>query len=520
MKKEAASRKYKHHFLLIKKTLFATYLLLSFSIQSQSQNRVASISMPQNKINNIKVLEPGDYLPMANIMSSNISNYPDSQLLFNDFKDRKLILLDFWSKYCSSCIAAMPKMQELQDYFGYKLQIILVTNNSKDELKELFKRSKILSTVKLPMIYSDTLLNKYFAHYAEPYYAWISGDGRVITKTKRTEVTDSNIYNILYSNKNTAIYSPQEENMPVPKDFGSAHISYLDFESGKLKNKVIYSNNISTGSRFRKQENVTLQTIIDNIGNSSKSYSIFLHGLPLYNRQGFELTRDSLTQKINGFKLIAYPILNLLNFAYPELYSTVNQNLQYKPVITYAAKDNIPTKYNIPNVTRYERESRFCYEIKIDQYSEEKALRILQSDIEYIFNIKLKVKPIKTKCLIIHTKDTSWKNKAVAKYKNEFNETISTALTREYSNTVFKKLITDLDQSFNEYAVFDETNIPSEFKISMQLRKSGLIINNNFPNDLKTDLEKYGITCRIEERLLNNVIIDTMYNTKNTNIHK
>src|SRR6201999_1317282 len=42
----------------------------------------------------------------------------------------KLLILDFWGVTCSSCIAEMPKMQRLQQEFGDKIQILLVTRDS------------------------------------------------------------------------------------------------------------------------------------------------------------------------------------------------------------------------------------------------------------------------------------------------------------------------------------------------------------------------------------------------------
>ena len=70
-----------------------------------------------------KGLRVGDSFP--DIPLGKVLNNKTNKVRFSDFNN-KLVILDFWNTHCSSCIAAFPKMEELQRHFGNKIQIILV----------------------------------------------------------------------------------------------------------------------------------------------------------------------------------------------------------------------------------------------------------------------------------------------------------------------------------------------------------------------------------------------------------
>src|SRR6266540_5407737 len=82
-------------------------------------------AIAQTYVNSFQVKEAtiGDRVP--DISLGTIINGPAEKKRFSDFKDQ-LIILDFWNSYCSSCIAAFPKMEELQKRWGKKVKVILV----------------------------------------------------------------------------------------------------------------------------------------------------------------------------------------------------------------------------------------------------------------------------------------------------------------------------------------------------------------------------------------------------------
>lgn len=69
----------------------------------------------------IKHLKMGDTIPQAlwDIQLNVVGHQAGAkQLTLRDYKDKKLIILDFWATWCSSCIASFPSLYKLQDDMG------------------------------------------------------------------------------------------------------------------------------------------------------------------------------------------------------------------------------------------------------------------------------------------------------------------------------------------------------------------------------------------------------------------
>src|SRR6266487_544306 len=71
--------------------------------------------------------------PCPDFTLNGILNYPKSKASLQDFKGKWLIL-DFWSRGCSACIASFPKLNELTKEFKDKAQIVLVGIDENDKL--------------------------------------------------------------------------------------------------------------------------------------------------------------------------------------------------------------------------------------------------------------------------------------------------------------------------------------------------------------------------------------------------
>src|SRR5690606_15427351 len=94
----------------------------------------------------------GDTVP--DMVFENMINYGAEKAQLSDFRG-KAVILDFWSRGCLACIKAFPKMQDLQKQFEGKLQILLVTRDSKAKIAELFKHSEIAKNTSLPIAPGD-----------------------------------------------------------------------------------------------------------------------------------------------------------------------------------------------------------------------------------------------------------------------------------------------------------------------------------------------------------------------------
>jgi thiol-disulfide isomerase/thioredoxin len=165
----------------------------------------------QNKFD-IKPLEIGDTIPEALWeMSFPTVNHPNGKsfVKFKDYKDKKLIILDFWATWCGSCIANMPRTHKMESQID-GVKFIPITFEPNNKAAEFIKTNHITDSLKIYSIVEDKLLSKYFPHKYLPHYVWISTDGVVRAITGGREVTHSNLTQMLTSSLNTTLPRTKE----------------------------------------------------------------------------------------------------------------------------------------------------------------------------------------------------------------------------------------------------------------------------------------------------------------------
>lgn len=191
----------------------------------------------------LKPLAVGDALP--NLQLTGIINYRSSSADLSELSkvspnsplgDRggdsggdsgKLLILDFWSTWCTSCLKKFPHLDSLQKQFGDHLQILLVNSKATgdDSLKvtAFFSKRKNTdgSSFQFPYITGDTALHDLFPHTFLPHYIWIYKN-KFIAATNAAEITSSNIEALLSGRtvdlkiKNDSLRLSQMQN-PKPK---------------------------------------------------------------------------------------------------------------------------------------------------------------------------------------------------------------------------------------------------------------------------------------------------------------
>lgn len=126
----------------------------------------------QKQIDRSQELKIGQVMPDMPVQP--VLNYKQSNIDIKSFRD-KVVILDFFDTFCTNCIAAMPKLQKLQNELGDKLQVILVTWQDQQTIEKFYQTNSFLkeNKVKLPTIYSADLLRSYFPHTGVPHTAWL-----------------------------------------------------------------------------------------------------------------------------------------------------------------------------------------------------------------------------------------------------------------------------------------------------------------------------------------------------------
>jgi thiol-disulfide isomerase/thioredoxin len=152
---------------------------------------------------------------LPNLDLGAIINYKDSTAFLSDFKN-KIIILDFWFTECGACIAQFPKEDSLQKQFNDDIQIIPVTFESQKKVTAFLSRwtKKNHSTLALPFIVGDSVLNIFFANTYFPHYIWISQDRRIIAHTSEYFLTAENIEAMLRETASIKVAIEKDHGIP------------------------------------------------------------------------------------------------------------------------------------------------------------------------------------------------------------------------------------------------------------------------------------------------------------------
>lgn len=154
-------------------------LIFTGKAQNQSLNDVTK-----------KGLQIGQLVPEVTI--NQIHNYHANTAKLSDFKG-KLVILDFWATWCSPCLAMIPAMEQLQDKFKDKIQILSVAYQNDAEVLPFLKKWHKGKISNLPVVTNDKVLLQFFPHIYLPHYVWIGKDGRVVAITGSDELTEANV---------------------------------------------------------------------------------------------------------------------------------------------------------------------------------------------------------------------------------------------------------------------------------------------------------------------------------------
>ncbi|SDD79107.1 TlpA family protein disulfide reductase [Niabella drilacis] len=144
---------------------------------------------------NTRALTIGDTVP--NILFSHILNGNQRKIDLYHFKNKNVII-DLWSRHCTSCIGAFPKIEQYQKKHSDLLQFILANPHDIGFERDVIALLKSIKTrtgfyPSLPVALNDTLLNLYFPHTGVPHYIWINNRQQIVAITGLEEITEQNI---------------------------------------------------------------------------------------------------------------------------------------------------------------------------------------------------------------------------------------------------------------------------------------------------------------------------------------
>lgn len=317
----------------------------------------------------------------------------------NDYQG-KLLIIDFWGLGCISCIASFPKLDSLQQQFGDRLQILLVTRDPRSKVEAFFARKKIKQP-SIPIVVEDTILSSYFYYEGVPHLAWINEKGKVQYITGGNELTARNL---------SRYFSEAPLSFSVKKllpDFNFAEPTWRE-GGGRLAHHVKY---YSVLSGYLEEHTAYRQQIFD---DSTGVYSL---------------------------KVLNVPLLQLYQFAYGGLRET--GTFARRSRILFELNDPLPfTGSGYLRQDEWKRANYYCYEVLLPGIPEAAFCKFMQRDIERFFPYCVTIEQRRQKVFVLESSQSSRiiiQKKLIPGYViDEENRCIE--LTHIFSNDIASRL--------------------------------------------------------------------------------
>ena len=333
-----------------------TYSLLvlmvsMFSLSAQTPRKDSGA----DGLNKIKPLLVGDTIPEALWhLPLDVLNYAQGsqRIYLNNFRDKKLILLDFWTVWCVPCINKLKELSAQLNLLDEDAIVVPVTKNNASSAQHILKQND----VDLFTIYADSTLIRYFPNVSVPHQIWIK-DGIV------TYITDGNLTTVAKINDFVM-------NKPVQLLQKESEIDHSDL------NKLTISD--------------TSQMIADNTIFSSS----FTKALP-YNIFAVSEKKQSLT-------LFNHSIIGLLLYANRD-------NIPFsgmKNRIIWRISDSLRQRMELPlelintkdyktesNLRQWKKSNLYCYYLThVNELEEKQKMDLYKQDLSRFLSLRFNVK--------------------------------------------------------------------------------------------------------------------------------
>src|SRR5690606_10127984 len=410
----------------------------------------------------IKPLKIGDTIPeeLWNLPLQ-VVNHPEGKdtITLNDYRDKKLIILDFWATWCGICLQFMPGLDSLQKSFDAELQVIMASSEKGTSAAGYIKRENY----SLMSVVNDKILAAYFPHLYKPYNIWIK-DNKVWATTEPVEINESTISRILRG---------QRVNIQQRED----DLFY------DIKKPLLIAGN---GSSSR---GVLAQSLLAGYLEGAISSSTFF--MDEERRQGKVIvTNSSMLAMYKTALLYINPAL--------RIDSRIRYETKLKDVI-----DNRANHYYLPD----SRKDFYSYELILPEADKPILSAYMFDDLnryfDRIYGVKAVIEKRKEKSWILRRDTIS--PPLPSKFSKEMM--IETEDHIEFQSTHFKTFAATLERinSDNDTPILDKSGLDIRMDLSMPKDLTNLAA-------VSAALRKYGIILQSEDVLVDMLIFKEISN--------
>jgi thiol-disulfide isomerase/thioredoxin len=215
--------------------------------------------------------EPGDEIPSDFI--EHVLSLAEPKLDKKHWKN-KAILIDFWGRYCGSCIDAMPKVKKIQEEFKDKLLVVYVYGDSTNIVNSFLEKRKDVQPFLLPMLKESPRIANAFPRAGVPHVVWINPNRQVQAITCGEHLTLENVKKWLNSGAIDLPYEPlvqeYEISKPLAANWPDKNLPII--QSSSLTKKIVglppRFSVLNTSEKIRKltANNQPLRSIYEWVG--------------------------------------------------------------------------------------------------------------------------------------------------------------------------------------------------------------------------------------------------------------
>ncbi|HEY0897451.1 MAG TPA: hypothetical protein VGE15_12915 [Sphingobacteriaceae bacterium] len=435
------------------------HVLMIFAGYGSAMGRAADAASVRDTVHPgsaLSALKVGDTIPDLEIR--NIINYKTGSANISDFKTR-LIILDFWSTYCSSCIPSLKKIDSLSKVFKGEVTFLPVTRQSSAIARAAWKKHGY----SLPSATEDRVLQTLFPHKFLPHLVWIL-DGRVKATTSSGEVSADNIRAVLRSG-NVALRSKAD---------------VMDYDPGK---PLFIGNNGSSGKELRYYSMISAST----------------PGIPAGGG------KRTLPGNILRISYTNYEVAKLYQAAFKE----ADPLLEYPNRVLFLVSDSIRHMLvRQKNDPYWSEKSTFSYQLQFPGNRNANAFRVMQDDLNrffataYGFRGGIEKVEVNVLALVRQKHDGRLKASSGAPFRRVTKTSYSSA------NLPLSDLVTQLAtvHSKLEIPIVDLTNFSAPVSLELDAGLEDL-------HALNLELDKYGLQLKEGKRVVDMLVFRTANNS-------